>query len=133
MKWHVTSFILDLLLSPTRGVQFIFAKQTAFLFFCFNYCDRFDAPQQDDWNDGWHDWYKHNHYRVNKGQPPIKFYELKVKHYFCRSNGFQWFQQDMVCHVGKCHVSYNEHNYCCKSNKQGVQAKYNKKTWQLTS
>ena len=23
MKWHVTSFILDLLLSPTRGVQYI--------------------------------------------------------------------------------------------------------------
>ena len=32
MKWHVTSFIFDLLLSPTRGVQYISTTSFSFMF-----------------------------------------------------------------------------------------------------
>ena len=63
MKWHVTSFIFDLLLSPTRGVQYISTTSFSFMFsgksmskFGFSMSNFFDflAEIQSLWNRSCH-------------------------------------------------------------------------------
>ena len=63
MKWHVTSFIFDLLLNPTRGVHYISTTSFSFMFsgksmskFGFSMSNFFDflAEIQSLWNRSCH-------------------------------------------------------------------------------